>query len=167
MAVAHMYALAISVDMEHQGYNCIHYSEEILSLQKRGRYLDFYAQFHQQLLDSDKALLSGIFDAKLYSRQTYAEGEMRIWDKNKKLHYYTYYSTRISTIEGEKIMLLLRNIDDKNSRNMNLHYSAPTECAIIISPMRWLKCTMQSIMSTCRNIDFIFCGLPKSSLPIC
>ena len=55
----------------------------------------------------------------------------------------------------------------KNSRNMNLHYSAPTECAIIISPMRWLKCTMQSIMSTCRNIDFIFCGLPKSSLPIC
>lgn len=83
MAVAHMYALAISVDMEHQGYNCIHYSEEILSLQKRGRYLDFYAQFHQQLLDSDKALLSGIFDAKLYSRQTYAEGEMRIWDKNK------------------------------------------------------------------------------------
>ena len=34
MAVAHMYALAISVDMEHQGYNCIHYSEEILSLQK-------------------------------------------------------------------------------------------------------------------------------------
>lgn len=116
MAVAHMYALAISVDMEHQGYNCIHYSEEILSLQKRGRYRDFYAQFHQQLLDSDKALLSGIFDAKLYSRQTYAEGELRIWDKNKKLHYYTYYSTRISTIEGEKIMLLLRNIDDKKQQ---------------------------------------------------
>lgn len=120
MAVAHIYALAISVDMEHQGYNCIHYSEEILSLQKRGRYLDFYAQFHQQLLDSDKALLSGIFDAKLYSRQTYAEGEMRIWDKNKKLHYYTYYSTRISTIEGEKIMLLLRNIDDKKQQEHEL-----------------------------------------------
>lgn len=100
MAVAHMYALAISVDMEHQGYNCIHYSEEILSLQKRGRYRDFYAQFHQQLLDSDKALLSGIFDAKLYSRQTYAEGEMRIWDKKQKtallylLQYQDIYNRR-------------------------------------------------------------------------
>ena len=87
---------------------------------ERGRYRDFYAQFHQQLLDSDKALLSGIFDAKLYSRQTYAEGELRIWDKNKKLHYYTYYSTRISTIEGEKIMLLLRNIDDKKQQEHEL-----------------------------------------------
>ena len=26
------------------------------------------------------------YDAKLYSRQTYAEGELRIWDKNKKLN---------------------------------------------------------------------------------
>ena len=120
IAVAHMYALAISVDMEHQGYNCIHYSEEILSLGKRGRYHDFYDQFHQQLLDSDKALLAGIFDPKLYSKQTYAEGELRIWDKNQKLHYYTYYSTRIATIEGEKIMLLLRNIDDKKQQEHEL-----------------------------------------------
>lgn len=167
MAVAHMYALAISVDMEHQGYNCIHYSEEILSLDKRGHYRDFYNQFYQQLLDNDKTLLAGIFDPKLYSKQSYAEGEMRIWDKNNKLHYYTYYSTRISTIEGEKIMLLLRNIDDKNSRNMNWHYSAPTECVTIISPTHWRKCTMPFIMSTCRSRDFIFCGLPKSSPQIC
>ncbi|MCQ4908499.1 hypothetical protein NE479_13180, partial [Phascolarctobacterium faecium] len=68
----------------------------------------------------DKALLSGIFDAKLYRSQTYAEGEMRIWDNNKKLHYYTYNSTRISTIEGEKIMLLLRNIDDKKQQEHEL-----------------------------------------------
>lgn len=120
MAVAHMYALAISVDMEHQGYNCIHYSEEILSLDKRGRYRDFYNQFYQQLLDSDKALLAGIFDPKLYCKQTYAEGELRIWDKNDKLHHYTYYSTRISTVEGEKIMLLLRNIDDKKQQEHEL-----------------------------------------------
>ena len=120
MAVAHMYALAISVDMEHQGYNCIHYSEEILSLDKRGHYRDFYNQFYQQLLDNDKTLLAGIFDPKLYSKQSYAEGEMRIWDKNNKLHYYTYYSTRISTIEGEKIMLLLRNIDDKKQQEHEL-----------------------------------------------
>ena len=40
MAVAHMNALAISVDMEHQGNNCINNSEEIISLKKRVRYRD-------------------------------------------------------------------------------------------------------------------------------
>lgn len=120
LAVAHMYALAISVDMEHQGYNCIHYTEEILSLKPRGRYNDFYDQFHQLLMDEDKALLAGIFDPKLYVKQNYAEGELRVWDKNKKLHYYTYYSTKISTIEGEKILLLVRNIDDKKQQEQEL-----------------------------------------------
>lgn len=136
MAVAHMYALAISVDMEHQGYNCIHYSEEILSLQKRGRYRDFYAQFHQQLLDSDKALLSGIFDAKLYSRQTYAEGELRIWDKNKNFTIIPITVPGYLQSKAKKSCCCCVTSTIKNSRNMNLHYSAPTECAIIISPMR-------------------------------
>ena len=120
LAVAHIYALALSVDIDHQEYNCIHYAEEVLSLQQRGAYRDFFDQLHRQLLADDQALLAGIFDPELYVKQPYAEGELRAWDKNKKLHYYTYYSTRIATVEGEKIMLLLRNIDDKKQQEQEM-----------------------------------------------
>ena len=62
----------------------------------------------------DKKAFDSVFDIQSYDKKGYLEGVLRLWDKEREaLHYYNYYAVRIDQDNEERIILMLRNIDDK------------------------------------------------------
>lgn len=114
VAVSQIYKLAISVDVERSEYNCIHYSGSILKLDRRGDYEDFFRQMVSRMPLEDREKLEQIFNIECYSGgSTYMEGTLRAYDREGEIHYYSYYSSCVQQNLEKRILLTMRNIDDK------------------------------------------------------
>lgn len=112
-AVSQMYRLVISVDLEKTEYNCIHYPGNVLHLSRHGRFDEFYSQMKEHMPSEDRRELEQIFNTDSYRQYDYLEGKLRIYDKTGELHYYSYYSACIRQDFEERILLTVRNVDDK------------------------------------------------------
>lgn len=112
-AVSQMYRLVISVDLEKTEYNCIHYSGEVLTLSRHGSFDEFYSQLAERMPSEDRRELEHIFEAEHYRGYEYMEGKLRIFDQTGELHYYSYYSACIRRDYEERILLTIRNVDDR------------------------------------------------------
>ncbi len=117
-AVAQMYTLVLSVDLARTEYNLIHYSGNLLHLSERGSYAAFYQQTIQRMPSEDRAEMDVIFDRNTYIDQNYREGTLRLYDNERRLHYYTYYSTQIRHGIAECILMTVRNVDDKHEAQL-------------------------------------------------
>ena len=113
VAVSQIYTLLISVDCEKAGYNCIYYSGELLKLTRRGRYPDFREQAVKNMPEEDRREFERIFDAENYGAGEYREGMLHMYDQEGRLHAYSYYSALISQNYEDRILLTVRNVDDK------------------------------------------------------
>lgn len=113
VAVSQIYKLVISVDLRKAEYNCIYYSGELLDLYEHGEYEDFYKQLSSRMPLEDKQELEQIFNKKSYDKNGYREGNLRVYDGEGTLHYYSYYSARVWKKVEECILMTVRNIDDK------------------------------------------------------
>lgn len=112
-AISQIYVLTVSVDLHRSEYSSIHYSGNLLRLQEHGSYSDFYGQMIQKMPLEDKNELDRIFDRKSYEKNDYMEGTIRLYDGAGTLHYYTYYSASVMEDMEERILLTVRNIDDR------------------------------------------------------
>lgn len=115
VAVSQIYTLVISVGVEKGEYNCIHYSGALLNLDKHGSYQEFYRQMSEKMPLEDKKVFGQIFDRESYGACSYREGPLRMYDGAGELHYYSYYSVCIRRGVEERILMTLRNIDDKQA----------------------------------------------------
>lgn len=114
IALSQIYKLVICLDFERLEYHCIHYNGELLHLLKHGNYEDFYQQLIKMMPLEDKKAFDNVFDNQCYDKKGYLEGVLRLWNKEREiLHYYSYYAVRIFQDNEERIILMLRNIDDK------------------------------------------------------
>lgn len=113
IAIAKIYKLVISINLEKAQYNCIYYSGELLNLWQHGTYKDFYNQMISKMPSEDKLEFNKIFQRENYKKNEYLEGVFRLYDKNRNPHYYSYYSTIIKENTEERILMTARNIDDK------------------------------------------------------
>lgn len=114
IAVSQIYKMVICLDFERAEYHCIHYYGELLHLSKHGKSHDFYRQIIKLMPLEDKKAFDSVFDIQSYDKKGYLEGVLRLWDKEREaLHYYNYYAVRIDQDNEERIILMLRNIDDK------------------------------------------------------
>lgn len=113
VAVSQIYTLLISVDCEKAEYNCIYYSGELLKLSRRGRYSDYREQAVKNMPAEDRMEFERIFDAENYGAGEYREGMLHMYDQEGRLHAYSYYSALISQNYEDRILLTVRNVDDK------------------------------------------------------
>ena len=113
IAMSQTYKLVISVDLMLSGYNCIHYSGGSLELSHRGRFDDFYAQFAAGMPSEDQAEFARIYQVEQYQAGGYLEGTLRRRDNAGVLHYYQYYAALVKQEYEERILLTLRDTDDK------------------------------------------------------
>lgn len=117
-AMAQIYTLVISVNLERTEYNCIYNSDRLLRLSEQGSFAGFYGQITQRMPSEDRRELDKIFDRYNYHSKSYLEGGLRIYDTQGGLHYYTYYSARIRQGIAERILLTIRNIDDQREEQL-------------------------------------------------
>lgn len=112
-AISQIYVLTVSVDLNKSEYSCIHYSGNLLNLKEHGRYFDLYRQMTQRMPLEDINEIEQIFDRNSYTDNDYREGAIRLYDEEGILHYYTYYSASVMEDMEERILLTVRNIDDR------------------------------------------------------
>lgn len=113
IALSQIYVLVVSLDMARKEYACIHYSGELLDLADRGNLEDLYLQLSCKMPTEDRKALREIFDQNQYESCRYRDGEFRLSDSNGGLHYFSYYSSVVREDLGERILLTVRNVDEK------------------------------------------------------
>lgn len=116
IAVSQIYRLVVSTDLERRDYNCIHYSGNQLKLSRHGSFADYYSQLISWMPSEDRDIFERIYDLDNYDRVGYLDGILRLWDGDGVLHYYNYYAARVSTDMGQRILLTVRNIDNKQQQ---------------------------------------------------
>lgn len=115
-ALAGIYSLVVSVDMEKSEFTCIHSSGGILQLEKHGSYELLLRQLRDRMPGEDREELSRIFDLEAYRQMEYRDGGLRIFGKDGVLHYYQYYAACIQQETERKILLTIRNVDEGRER---------------------------------------------------
>lgn len=112
-AFSQIYKLALNINTEKAEYHCIHYSGSLLRLSQYGRFDDFYRQLLPLLPLEDRQEFDRILSPSSYQNCGYMEGTLRLYAENGGLHYYRYYSSRILKDMEERILLTIRNADDR------------------------------------------------------
>lgn len=112
-AVSRIYRLVISVDLKKGEYNCLHYSGDLLKLSGHGKLEDYLEQMLSRMPSEDRKNFARIYEEESYQDNEYLDGIIRIRGLKGHLHYYNYYAARIQETMGERILLTVRNIDDK------------------------------------------------------
>lgn len=117
-AVSQIYQLVMSVDPERQEYNCIHYSGALLKLFRHGPFEAYGRQMLSRMPKEDQEIFYKIYNLDSYRENQYLDGTLRLWDQEGKLHYYDYYAACVRADLGQRILLTVRNIDDKRQGRM-------------------------------------------------
>lgn len=134
LAISRMYAIAVSINVDQTEYNCIHCSEDIMDLSHHGDFKDFHNKFYENIVSDDRKELEKIYNPDNYKAGGYIEGDIRMKDKQGSLHYYKYYGTRIMLDLGERILITLKNIDDRQkSDEVNEVLSNLCQCYYSVS----------------------------------
>lgn len=118
IAVSQIYRLVLSVDMDQREYNCIHYSGNLLKLSHHGLFEEFSRQILSLMPSEDRVLFHKIYHPENYRENNYLDGTLRLWGRDGTLHYYVYYAACVHTDLGQRILLTVRNIDDKYENQM-------------------------------------------------
>ena len=113
IAIAQTYKLVISVDLMLTEYYCIHYSGGMLDLAQQGCFADFYAQTAVNMPHEDQDEFERIYALEQYQAGGYREGMLRRYDDAGVLHYYQYYAALVKQEHEERILVTLRDADDK------------------------------------------------------
>lgn len=113
LAVSQIYRLVISGDLERDEYNCIHYSGDLLRLSHHGRLSDYQKQMLFRMPLEDRQKFDQIYRLESYRENEYLDGTLRVWDDEGVIHYYNYYAACVRVELGQRILLTVRNIDDK------------------------------------------------------
>lgn len=116
VAVSQIYRLVVSVDLERDEYNCIHYSGDLLELSRHGKFDDYRRQMQFWMPSEDRSVFEQIYNLDHYGKNGYQDGTLRFWDRDGVLHYYDYYAAPVRADIGQRILLTVRNIDNKQQQ---------------------------------------------------
>lgn len=112
LAISNMYSLILSVDAKRDIYSCIHYSEDILDLGKKGTFSDFVQQLADHIYKDDRETLFMLVEyERNIDENDHIESELRMVDANGLVHYYNVCITKSRATEGEDLIILAQNID--------------------------------------------------------
>lgn len=113
IAISQLYKMVVSVNLAEGTYNCIHYAGGLLNLPPYGAFSTLYEQMTESMNGKDKAEFGEIFNLQGYQENSYREGSLRLFDREEKLHHYSYYAVYFKQNMEEYILMTVRNVDDR------------------------------------------------------
>ncbi|MGN0369382.1 MAG: hybrid sensor histidine kinase/response regulator [Butyrivibrio sp.] len=120
-AISKMYILSIIIDSEAGTYDCMYSIDNGLPMGP-GLLKDFMAIMKKMIYEEDYHIFASIFDELNPEMTGFIEKEYRAEDNKGMFHFLSAFATVISVPEGNRILLLVRNIDERaaNRARMSL-----------------------------------------------
>lgn len=119
-AVAKMYCFVGTLDIENGTYHCIH-SEPWFDMQGTDGSLKYFMNImKRQIYDEDFHLFEGLINEIASDMSGFAEREYRIEDEQGMFHFHNAFATYITVPEGGRILLLVRNVDERAANRARL-----------------------------------------------
>ena len=112
-AVSKMYCMVITLAPDRQQYKCIHCVDGLGIEKGYGSYDEFMGIMEKQIFEEDFHIFQGLIDSTTKDINGFVEREYRIEDERGMFHFISAYSTYITLPEGERILILCRNVDEQ------------------------------------------------------
>lgn len=112
-AVAKMYCFVGTIDLENGTYDCIH-SEAWFEANEIGGSLEHFMNImKRQIYDEDFHLFESLIHEVAADTTCFIEREYRVEDEQGMFHFHNAFATYITVPEGGRILLLVRNVDER------------------------------------------------------
>lgn len=112
-AVGRLYCMVVTIALDKQQYKCIHCVDGLGINEGFGTYDEFIDIMKKQVFEEDFNIFKSLIDNANQDTKGFIEREYRIEDEQGMFHFISAYSTYISLPEGERILLLCRNVDEQ------------------------------------------------------
>ena len=112
-AVSKKYCMVVTLAPDRQQYKCIHCVDGLGINKGYGTYDEFMDIMKKQIFEEDFHIFQGLIDSTNKDYNGFIEREYRIEDERGMFHFISAYSTYISLPEGERILILCRNVDEQ------------------------------------------------------
>ena len=112
-AVSKMYCLVVTVDRENETYQCIHCEEGLKMREGTGPLKEFTDMMKRQIYEEDYASFESLITGISPDTVGFTEREYRIEDEDGMFHFLNAFATYITVPEGGRILLLVRNVDER------------------------------------------------------
>ncbi len=119
-AVAKMYCFVGTIDIENGTYHCIHTEPWFEMDEMDGSLKYFMNVMKRQIYDEDFHLFESLINEIASDMVGFAEREYRIEDKQGMFHFHNAFATYITMPEGGRILLLVRNVDERAANRARL-----------------------------------------------
>lgn len=126
-ATSKMYSMVVALDISRCRYHCI-YCEDNMGLKKgSGSYEEFLGIMHKQMIPEDYGIIDELIQSVTPELTGFIEREYRIEDEDGAVHHMSGFTTNITVPEGDRILFLARNIDERvasrtSLKNLNAKY---------------------------------------------
>lgn len=126
-AITKMYSMVIALDFESFNYYNIHCDEELGLDYGSGSMEQFIDFMRKQVIPDDFIIIEELVTTLKSKEVDLIEREYRIEDKNGVIHHMSGFATNIVLPEGERMLFLVRNIDERVAsrirlKNLNAKY---------------------------------------------
>lgn len=112
-AVSRMYCMVVTIAPDRQQYKCTHCVDGLWVKKGYGTYDEFMELMKKQIFEEDFHIFKGLIENANRDMKGFIEREYRIEDEQGMFHFISAYSTYITLPEGERILLLCRNVDEQ------------------------------------------------------
>ena len=112
-ATSRLYCMVVTLAPDRQQYKCIHCMEGFGLNKEYGTYEEFMDIMRKQVFEEDFHIFKSLIDNADRDKRGFLEREYRMEDEQGMFHFISAYSTYITLPEGERILLLCRNIDEQ------------------------------------------------------
>lgn len=112
-AVAKMYCFVGTIDLENGTYDCIHSEEWFEADEIGGSLKHFMNIMKRQIYDEDFHLFESLINEIAADTVGFVEREYRVEDEQGMFHFHNAFATYIMVPEGGRILLLVRNVDER------------------------------------------------------
>ena len=126
-ATPKMYSMVVALDISSHRYYSI-YCEEKLGLKDGAGSLDeFMSIMHKQMIPEDYGIIDELIQSVTPELTGFVEREYRVEGKDGAVHHMSGFTTNITVPEGDRILFLARNIDERvasrtSLKNLNAKY---------------------------------------------
>lgn len=112
-AVAKMYCFVGTIDIENGTYDCIHSEDWFEADEIGGSLKHFMNTMKRMIYEEDFCLFESLINEIASDTVGFVEREYRVEDEQGMFHFHNAFATYIMVPEGGRILLLVRNVDER------------------------------------------------------
>lgn len=121
MAMAKMFLLAVTIDLPNRTYRCYHGQSPYYEAHPEGSLDEMLAYLKQYIYEEDFGIFCSLIFQSGNEKDRFTEREFRAEDENGMFHMICGYVTTVLLPEGERLLLLIQNIDERAVNNARIN----------------------------------------------